>query len=92
MPDPCSGCLPVACRARAAGWTPHFTFANPPLPLQAIMSNSGTAMLGVGVSSGKNRAEEAALVRAAVLLHCRLRLHVVACVSFGQAVGHSLAT
>lgn len=26
------------------------------------MSNSGTAMLGVGVSSGKNRAEEAALV------------------------------
>ncbi len=30
--------------------------------MQAIMSNSGTAMLGVGVSSGKNRAEEAALV------------------------------
>lgn len=34
------------------------------------MSNSGTAMLGVGVSSGKNRAEEAALVSwlAAVLV------------------------
>jgi hypothetical protein len=30
--------------------------------VKAIMSNSGTAMLGVGVSSGKNRAEEAALV------------------------------
>lgn len=29
--------------------------------VKAIMSNSGTAMLGVGVSSGKNRAEEAAL-------------------------------
>jgi cell division protein FtsZ len=26
--------------------------------VKAIMSNSGTAMLGVGVSSGKNRAEE----------------------------------
>ena len=33
--------------------------------VKAIMCNSGTAMLGVGVSSGKNRAEEAA----AVLLH-----------------------
>ncbi len=32
--------------------------------VKAIMCNSGTAMLGVGVSSGKNRAEEAALVRA----------------------------
>ena len=32
--------------------------------VKAIMSNSGTAMLGVGVSSGKNRAEEAALVGA----------------------------
>jgi hypothetical protein len=30
--------------------------------VKAIMQNSGTAMLGVGVSSGKNRAEEAALV------------------------------
>merc|ERR1712224_749334 len=29
--------------------------------VKAIMSDSGTAMLGVGVSSGKNRAEEAAL-------------------------------
>eukprot|EP00240_Pyramimonas_obovata_P001804 CAMPEP_0118925496 /NCGR_PEP_ID=MMETSP1169-20130426/3372_1 /TAXON_ID=36882 /ORGANISM="Pyramimonas obovata, Strain CCMP722" /LENGTH=454 /DNA_ID=CAMNT_0006866811 /DNA_START=136 /DNA_END=1500 /DNA_ORIENTATION=- len=29
--------------------------------VKAIMTNSGTAMLGVGVSSGKNRAEEAAL-------------------------------
>uniref|UniRef100_A0A0D6QYF5 Uncharacterized protein n=1 Tax=Araucaria cunninghamii TaxID=56994 RepID=A0A0D6QYF5_ARACU len=28
--------------------------------VKAVMSNSGTAMLGVGVSSGKNRAEEAA--------------------------------
>lgn len=30
--------------------------------VKAIMCNSGTAMLGVGVSSGRNRAEEAALV------------------------------
>lgn len=30
--------------------------------VKAIMCNSGTAMLGVGVSSGKNRAEEAAAV------------------------------
>lgn len=30
--------------------------------VKAIMCNSGTAMLGVGVSSGKNRAEEAAMV------------------------------
>ena len=30
--------------------------------VKAIMCNSGTAMLGVGVSSGKNRAEEAAQV------------------------------
>eukprot|EP00890_Picochlorum_soloecismus_P005102 jgi/Picsp_1/5593/NSC_02952-R1_plastid division protein len=29
--------------------------------VKAIMCNSGTAMLGVGVSSGKNRAEEAAV-------------------------------
>ena len=29
--------------------------------VSAIMKNSGTAMLGVGVSSGKNRAEEAAV-------------------------------
>lgn len=28
--------------------------------VKAIMKNSGTAMLGVGISSGKNRAEEAA--------------------------------
>lgn len=28
----------------------------------AIMSDSGTAMLGVGIASGKNRAEEAAMV------------------------------
>ena len=32
--------------------------------VKAIMCNSGTAMLGVGVSSGKSRAEEAAMVRA----------------------------
>ena len=31
--------------------------------VKAIMCNSGTAMLGVGVSSGKSRAEEAAMVR-----------------------------
>ena len=30
--------------------------------VKAIMCNSGTAMLGVGVSSGKSRAEEAAMV------------------------------
>ena len=30
--------------------------------VKAIMCNSGTAMLGVGVATGKNRAEEAALV------------------------------
>ena len=36
--------------------------------VKAIMCNSGTAMLGVGVSSGKNRAEEAALVRVALIL------------------------
>lgn len=29
--------------------------------VKAIMKDSGTAMLGVGVSTGKNRAEEAAL-------------------------------
>mmetsp|Transcript_30079 Transcript_30079/g.74621 ORF Transcript_30079/g.74621 Transcript_30079/m.74621 type:complete len:287 (-) Transcript_30079:140-1000(-) len=29
--------------------------------VKAVMNNSGTAMLGVGVASGKNRAEEAAL-------------------------------
>ena len=33
--------------------------------VKAIMCNSGTAMLGVGVSSGKNRAEEAAQVSSA---------------------------
>ena len=31
--------------------------------VKAVMCNSGTAMLGVGVATGKNRAEEAALVR-----------------------------
>lgn len=31
--------------------------------VKSIMCNSGTAMLGVGVSTGKNRAEEAAMVR-----------------------------
>jgi len=31
--------------------------------VKAIMCNSGTAMLGVGVSTGKNRAEEAAMAR-----------------------------
>ena len=31
--------------------------------VKAIMCNSGTAMLGVGVATGKGRAEEAALVR-----------------------------
>lgn len=30
--------------------------------VKTVMCNSGTAMLGVGVSSGRNRAEEAALV------------------------------
>lgn len=30
--------------------------------VKTIMCNSGTAMLGVGVASGKNRAEEAAAV------------------------------
>ena len=30
--------------------------------VKAVMCNSGTAMLGVGVATGKNRAEEAALV------------------------------
>ena len=33
--------------------------------VKSIMCNSGTAMLGVGVSTGKNRAEEAAMVRIA---------------------------
>ena len=32
--------------------------------VKSIMSGSGTAMLGIGVSTGKNRAENAALVRA----------------------------
>lgn len=32
--------------------------------VKTVMCNSGTAMLGVGVSSGRNRAEEAALVTA----------------------------
>ena len=41
--------------------------------VKAIMCNSGTAMLGVGVSSGKNRAEEAAMVsRAGQVRRCRV--------------------
>lgn len=36
--------------------------------VKAIMCNSGTAMLGVGVATGKNRAEEAALVRCSSML------------------------
>ena len=40
--------------------------------VKAIMCNSGTAMLGVGVSSGKNRAEEAAAVRLLWLIQSRL--------------------
>lgn len=36
--------------------------------VRAIMSNSGTAMLGVGSSSGKNRAEEAAVQAASAPL------------------------
>ena len=36
--------------------------------VKSIMCNSGTAMLGVGVSTGKNRAEEAAMVSAAKLV------------------------
>jgi cell division GTPase FtsZ len=31
--------------------------------VRSIMCNSGTGILGTGVSTGKNRAEEAALVR-----------------------------
>ena len=31
--------------------------------VRAVMSNSGSAMLGVGASTGKNRAREAAMVR-----------------------------
>ena len=37
--------------------------------VKAVMCNSGTAMLGVGVATGKNRAEEAALVRTLCLCH-----------------------
>jgi len=36
--------------------------------VRAVMSNSGTAMLGVGSSSGKNRAEEAAVQAASAPL------------------------
>lgn len=36
--------------------------------VRAVMSNSGTAMLGVGSSSGKNRAEEAAIQAASAPL------------------------
>lgn len=38
--------------------------------VKAVMCNSGTAMLGVGVATGKNRAEEAALV----CTHCMFGL------------------
>ena len=48
--------------------------------VKAIMCNSGTAMLGVGVSSGKNRAEEAAAVGSSIPAHC----HVCACSSLEQ--------
>ena len=41
--------------------------------VKTVMCNSGTAMLGVGVSSGRNRAEEAALVTAAPTPPLRLR-------------------
>lgn len=37
--------------------------------VKSIMCNSGTAMLGVGVSTGKNRAEEAAMVLVFDKLH-----------------------
>ena len=40
--------------------------------VKAIMCNSGTAMLGVGVSSGKNRAEEAAAVRILLLVQGKI--------------------
>lgn len=36
--------------------------------VKAVMSNSGTAMLGVGMSTGKNRAEEAAIQAASAPL------------------------
>ncbi len=36
--------------------------------VKAIMSNSGTAMLGVGVASGRDRAEQAALAATAAPL------------------------
>ncbi|CAG9461709.1 unnamed protein product [Pedinophyceae sp. YPF-701] len=36
--------------------------------VRAVMCNSGTAMLGVGVSTGKNRAEEAAMAAASAPL------------------------
>jgi hypothetical protein len=51
--------------------------------VKAIMCNSGTAMLGVGVATGKNRAEEAALVHAAA----------TPCLSlpFAQCLPHHLA-
>lgn len=44
--------------------------------VKAIMCNSGTAMLGVGVATGKNRAEEAALVRPCGLLFAALQMIV----------------
>lgn len=42
--------------------------------VKSIMCNSGTAMLGVGVSTGKNRAEEAAMV---VYLHWMLTVFLI---------------
>lgn len=50
--------------------------------VKAIMCNSGTAMLGVGVSTGKNRAEEAAMVgadHAASLETLAVTLEAVVC-------------
>ena len=51
--------------------------------VKAIMCNSGTAMLGVGVATGKGRAEEAALVRARLLI-CE-RKAVLGCTGFALA-------
>lgn len=41
--------------------------------IKAVMCNSGTAMLGVGVAAGKNRAQEAALAAtSAPLIQCSI--------------------
>lgn len=48
--------------------------------VKAIMCNSGTAMLGVGVSSGKNRAEEAAAVGTAAPAACGANSSAADCV------------